>query len=190
MEMMDHIVAHSVQVCRVALFLVDRLRETGLDLDRGMVQAASLLHDITKTRSFQTGEMHTETGGRLLKDRGFFEVGEIIRQHVKLDSYFSAEAPDEAEIVNYSDKRVLHDRIVSMAERMAYILERYGQREDYRRRLSWLWEKSEEMERRIFAKLPFGPERIESMDLGSGIDDDLDEYWAVLEGKVRRRRRQ
>ena len=190
MEMMEHIVAHSVQVCRVALFLVDRLRETGLDLDRGMVEAASLLHDITKTRSFETGEMHTETGGRLLKDRGFFEVGEIIRQHVKLDAYFAGETPDEAEIVNYADKRVLHDRIVSMAERMAYILERYGRREDYRQRLAWLWKKSEEMERRIFAGLPFGPGRIESMDLGSGIDEDFEEHRALLEAKAKLDKRQ
>lgn len=190
MEMLEHIVAHSVQVCRVALYLVDRLRETGLELDREMVRAAALLHDITKTRSFDTGEMHTETGGRLLRDLGFFEVGEIIRQHVKLDAYFAAEAPDEAEIVNYADKRVLHDRIVSMAERMGYILERYCQCAEYRQQLKRLWEQSEEMERRIFSGLPFGPDRIDSIDSKAGVDVDLAEYRAVLERKMRRRKRQ
>ena len=190
MEMLEHIVAHSVQVCRVALFLVDRLQEAGLDLDRNMVRAAALLHDITKTRSFSTGEMHTDTGGRLLAGRGYFEIGEIVRQHVKLDAYFAGETPDEAEIVNYADKRVLHDRIVSMAERMAYILERYCRCEEYRQRLKWLWERSEEMERRIFADLTIGPERIGAIDSEAGFDADLAVYRAVLEAKMQRRSRQ
>ena len=183
LEMLEHIVAHSLQVCRVALYLVDRLAKEGIALDREMVEAAALLHDITKTRSFQTGEMHTETGAELLRERGYSEVGEIVRQHVKLDTYFQAEIPDEAEIVNYSDKRVLHDKIVPMADRMDYILERYGQRADLGDRLQWLWKKSEEVERRIFSGLPFGPEKIDTIGATADVDSDLAAYRAVLENK-------
>ena len=82
MEMMDHIVAHSILVCRVALLLVNRLTSTGETLDRDLVQASALLHDITKTRSFKTGEIHSETGCQLLSERGFPEIGDIVRQHV------------------------------------------------------------------------------------------------------------
>ena len=180
LEMFEHIVAHSVQVCRVALYLVDRLSEQGISLDRAMVEAAALLHDITKTRSFQTGEVHTETGAELLRQRGYFEVGEIVRQHVKLDTYFETDTPDEAEIVNYADKRVLHDRIVSMADRMDYILEKYGQRRELGERLEWLWRKSEEMERRIFAELPIGPEALCEGDPPGDVQTGMAEFQTAL----------
>jgi putative nucleotidyltransferase with HDIG domain len=180
-EMLEHIVAHSLQVCRVALYLVDRLSEQGITLDRKMVEAAALLHDITKTRSFQTGEMHTETGAALLRERGYFEVGEIVRQHVRLDSYFQAEIPDEAEIVNYADKRVLHDKIVPMSDRMDYILEKYGQRADLGNRLEWLWEKSEEVERRIFSSLPFGPEALCENATPGDMETGMAEVRAILD---------
>jgi len=95
-----------------------------------MIRAAALLHDITKTRSFQTLEDHAETGARLVADLGYPEVGRIIGQHVRLESYPPARTPSEAEIVNYADKRVLHDRIVSLDERMGYILKKYGDAPD------------------------------------------------------------
>jgi hypothetical protein len=125
--------------------------------------------------------MHTETGAELLRERGYFEVGEIVRQHVKLDTYFETGTPDEAEIVNYADKRVLHDRIVSMADRMDYILEKYGQREELGRHLEWLWKKSEEMERRIFAELPIGPEALCEDDSPGDMRTGLAEFQTVLD---------
>ncbi|MGD8270781.1 MAG: HD domain-containing protein [Desulfobacterales bacterium] len=157
MRMMEHIVRHSLQVCRVAELLVQQLGENGRTLNRDLVQAAALLHDITKTRSLKTGEKHSESGCDLLVDRGYAEVGDIVRQHVKLDTYFASDTPSEAEIVNYADKRVLHDRIVSLDERMAYILERYGATPEYRARLRWLWDISNLQEKRIFAEMPFPP---------------------------------
>jgi uncharacterized protein len=156
MGMLENIVAHSLQVCRVSLLLTDHL---GLsELNRELIRAAALLHDITKTRSFSTLEDHAETGARLLADLGYPEVAGIVGQHVRLDRYFSvAETPTEAEIVNYADKRVLHDRIVPLSERMGYILEKYGSAPERKRTILILWEKTEELEARLFARLPFSP---------------------------------
>lgn len=159
--MFAHIVDHSRQVCRVATFLTDQLREADIFLNCTLIAAAALLHDITKTRSFDTGEDHTRTGEELLARLGYHEVGKIVGQHVALDTYFSSDVPDEAEIVNYADKRVLHDRIVSMDERMQYILEKYCQKPDNRRRCQRLWDVSREMEKRIFQHLSFLPEELE-----------------------------
>ena len=58
MEMLDHIVVHSMQVCRAATLLTEKLIDQGIDLNFDLIQAAGLLHDITKTRSFQTKENH------------------------------------------------------------------------------------------------------------------------------------
>ena len=158
--MFDHIVDHSRQVCRVATFLADQLRGKEIILNRKLVIAGALLHDITKTRSFDTREDHTRTGEELMIDLGYREVGKIVGQHVTLDTYFLADTPDEAEIVNYADKRVLHDRIVSMDKRMEYILERYCRNPDHRRQLEQLWKVSRKMEKRIFRCLPFLPEEL------------------------------
>jgi putative nucleotidyltransferase with HDIG domain len=160
MEMMEHIVAHSVQVCRVAMLLTDHLGACNLDLNRKLIQASALLHDITKTRSFNTGENHALTGEDHLSGLGYPEVGRIVGQHVRLNSYFASDTPDEAEIVNYADKRVLHDAIVSLEERMDYILQRYGKEPEHRRRLQYIRDKSEEIEERIFRYVPFSPESL------------------------------
>jgi len=158
MGMLENIVAHCRQVCRVSLLLADYLKPDGLN--RELIRAAALLHDITKTRSFQTREDHAETGAQLLADLGYPEVGRIVRQHVRLDRYFPSKIPAAEEIVNYADKRVLHDQIVPLNERMGYILEKYGQEPERKRAILLLWEKTEALEGRLFAGLPFAPEEI------------------------------
>lgn len=155
MGMLDNIVAHCRQVCRVSLLITDHLASNGLN--RELVRAAALLHDITKTRSFATQEDHAETGARMLAELGYPEVGTIVRQHVALERYFASSEPTEAEIVNYADKRVLHDRIVPLSERMAYILERYGRQEERKQSILLLWKMTEALEERLFAGLPFAP---------------------------------
>jgi uncharacterized protein len=156
MGMLENIVAHSLQVCRVSLLLTDRLGLPGLK--RELIRAAALLHDITKTRSFHTDEDHAETGARLLVDLGYPEVARIVGQHVRLDRYtLTSSTPTDAEIVNYSDKRVLHDKIVPLSDRMGYILEKYGRSPERKRNILLLLEKTEKLERRLFAGLPFSP---------------------------------
>ena len=155
MDMMDHIVAHSLKVCQVALTIADCLAKTHVRLNRELIQAGALLHDITKTRSFDTRENHAQSGGRLLDELGYPAVGSIVRQHVKLDAYPQKAIFGEAGIVNYADKRVLHDQVVSLDQRMRYIEERYCRGEDDRRRIGWLWEKTRGLEARIFNALPF-----------------------------------
>lgn len=167
MGMLDNIAAHCRQVCRVSLLLTDHLGLAGLN--RELIRAAALLHDITKTRSFHTDEDHAETGASLLAGLGYPEVARIVGQHVRLDRYLlSPAALTDAEIVNYSDKRVLHDRIVPLSERMGYILEKYGSSPGRKSSILLLWEKSEILERRIFSGLSFSPEDLSGL-LSAGI---------------------
>jgi len=156
--MLENMIAHSLQVQRVSLFIADNLLKSGLN--RELLGAAALLHDITKTRSLQTKEDHARTGELLIAEKGYPEVGRIIGQHVFLESYFLSVNPTEAEVVNYADKRVLHDRVASLAERMDYIMERYGGTSERRELLSRLWRRSVELEKHLFAMLPFAPEEL------------------------------
>ncbi|MBT8331276.1 MAG: HD domain-containing protein [Deltaproteobacteria bacterium] len=160
MLMPEHIVAHSIQVYRVAVCLADHLNSKGNYLDNQLLQAAALLHDITKSRSFETAENHALTGGQQLADLGYPEVGNLVRQHVRLDDYSDLKDISEAVVVNYADKRVLHDRIVSLDERMGYIQERYGTEPQHKQRIQLLWDKTQVLEKQMFKQLPFSPEAL------------------------------
>jgi len=165
MEMLSNIKAHSQRVFQVAGLLTDHLSrsDTPIRINRDLVSAGALLHDITKTRSLKTGEYHGATGDALLCEMGFPQVGAIIRQHVALDDHFVSEFPDEAEIVNYADKRVLNTAIVSLTQRMEYILERYGTTPEYRQRLHRIWKYAVITEKRIFGLIAIKPEQISSI---------------------------
>ncbi|MDD2605717.1 MAG: HD domain-containing protein [Desulfobacteraceae bacterium] len=164
MEMPAHIVAHSTQVSRVALWLCDGINRVTPCLDRDLVRAAGLLHDITKARSLVTGENHAASGEIYLARQGFGRVGRVVAQHVKLDLFDAAGPATEAEIVNYADKRVRHDRIVSLDLRMAYILERYGADDPTRQqRIRGLWEEARRLEAKLFRRLDRGPEAVEEL---------------------------
>jgi len=182
MEMLEHIVVHSITVQRVALTIADAIIACGVSLDRPLIRAAALLHDITKTRSFETREDHARTGGEYLCEQGYPEVGDAVAQHVRLSAYHRNGKPTPAEIVNYADKRVLHDRIVSMKRRMAYIVERYGDLPDLRCKLDWMWEKSIAMEQKLFRNLPFPPERIEEHLPADALASDLAAFRTVRAG--------
>ena len=158
MKMMDHIVVHSMQVCRVATFLAEHLDAARNGLNHDLIRASALLHDITKTRSFKTEENHALTGGQFLAEQGYPEVGELVRQHVRLDEYRDPVALGEAEIINYADKRVLHDKIVGLDKRLEYILEKYGKAPELQERIHWLWGKTLVMEDEIFNDLAVAPQ--------------------------------
>ncbi len=130
--MLPNIIDHSRQVMRVALMITDHLK-SGLSINRELVMASALLHDITKTRSLKTKEPHAQSGGKLLRDLGFARTGEIVEQHVLLSAFDPREKLNEREIVNYADKRVMHDRIVSLAQRVEDLLHRYGAVEETRK---------------------------------------------------------
>ena len=179
MQMLDHIVFHSMQVCRVATLLTENLLEQGIHLNFELIQAAALLHDITKTRSFKTAENHALTGGHFLSDRGYPEVGKLVRQHVRLDEYSKAVTPGEAGIINYADKRVLHDKVVRLSERLDYILERYGKEPEHEQRIRWLWQKTRYLEDKIFSFLPFAPDNLSRLINSEDQSNDFIEYRKV-----------
>ena len=184
MEMTDHIVVHCMQVCRVATVLAENLTPAGISLNCELIHAAALLHDITKTRSFKTRENHAQTGGQYLTELGFPEVGSLVRQHVRLDEYPRNVSLGEAQILNYADKRVLHERIVSLDKRLEYILEKYAKVPGDRRRVYLLWEKTREIEAEIFNALPFSPEDLNDLINAEDRSRDFKEYQRICGVKV------
>lgn len=104
----DHIIRHSEAVSRVAVFLAESLDRSAEQLCIEVVEAAALLHDITKMEGITSRQDHAETGRRLLEGLGFRRIGEIVGQHIKLQANRETSWIREAEIINYADKRVVH----------------------------------------------------------------------------------
>jgi uncharacterized protein len=132
--MQPHIIEHSFQVMKVSLTIVDNL-PSEVPLNRELVLAGALLHDLTKIASLATNENHALSGGALLRELGFASTAEIVEGHIRIQNFQLAGRLEEREIVCYADKRVQHDRIVSIEARMTDIIERYGATEEIRRQI-------------------------------------------------------
>lgn len=168
-EMFDNIRAHSFVVARIAEALVKGLHEAGkspgplANIDE--VIAGALLHDIAKTLCLKTDCLHAETGRDICLELGYPLMAEIVAEHVVLRNYtydlYKQGIFNAKELVFYADKRVLHDQVVSLGERLDYILARYGNGEPVReRRIRENFDQALKLERYLFSYLDFSPEEI------------------------------
>jgi putative nucleotidyltransferase with HDIG domain len=150
-NMLPNIKRHSIKVCELALSIAKELNGTGANLNLDHITAASLLHDLTKTKSLKTGEDHAETASQVLNKLGYKRIAEIVRAHI-IPKEAGKELTEE-EIINYADKRVLHDRVVSLEERFEYLIKRYGENEKNIKRIMDLKEKTKIIENNILKKI-------------------------------------
>jgi putative nucleotidyltransferase with HDIG domain len=163
--MLENIAAHSLEVARVALFISMELNKKGQRIDLGLVEAASLLHDLTKTECLRTKEDHAQTGSQVLKGMGYERVGEVVAQHIWLCNERDPSSISEEEIVNYADKRVMHDRIVSLEERFNDLKERYGRIQRAMDYLERLRKEIYDIENKIFFILQIDPNDLQDLQL-------------------------
>jgi len=161
--MLENIVSHSLKVAKVALFISSELNNKGQGIDLGLVEAASLLHDLTKTECLKTKEDHAQTGSQLLKEMGYERIAEIVAQHIWLGRAGNPSRATEEEIVNYADKRVMHDRIVSLEERFSDLKERYGLNQEAMDYLGRLQKEVYGIENKIFCILQFDPNNLQHL---------------------------
>ena len=159
----DHIIQHSEMVCKVAVFLADELNNQGEHLSIAEIEAAALLHDITKMEGIETRQDHAKTGKELLHKLGFKRIGEIVAEHVKLREGRNLLPISEEELINYSDKRVMHTSVVTLSERFFDLQNRYGFKSLDTKiidRIRMLESETYTLENKIFSKLNFTPEEL------------------------------
>ena len=160
-SMLENIKAHSIMVTKVAYILSSLLLETGKDISIKKIVAASLLHDIGKTKALKTGEDHTKIGVNICLENGFYEIADIIAEHVVLKEFHIKPLYNEKEIVYYSDKRVNDDKVVSLDERLSYILRRYGKGDNrMHEAIKRNFELCRKLEENIFKEISLVPEDI------------------------------
>lgn len=187
----SHVLAHSKKVAEVALFLGEKLIEKGEKVDLDLIEKGSLLHDILRICDFHIWEPHkfpeNLTKGKLEKwnslrekfkgihhadaayqifmEKGHKNLAEIILKHkfvYILDKRFAPKTWEE-KIVYYADKRVMHDKIVSLDER----IKDGKKRNVHSKKALALSEKAEkriyELEKEIFEKIGGEPEIVSNM---------------------------
>jgi putative nucleotidyltransferase with HDIG domain len=164
--MLDNIREHSLMVAQVAETLLAGMETLGdARPPRDLVISGALLHDIAKTQCIKDSCDHSKVGKDICIDLGYPEIGEIVREHVILAS-FSVERYEKGiflakEIVYYADKRVLHDRVVSLDARLDYIIDRYGNNDIARHILIRKnFRRCQELEALLFAHIPYAPEEL------------------------------
>jgi uncharacterized protein len=156
--MLENIKAHSMVVEKVASLLARSLRQAGEDLVLEMVTAGALMHDIAKTQCLGTREDHAKKGKEICLEHQFYEIADIVAEHIVLAEFDSNHAVREKEIVYYADKRVNHDVVVSLDERLEGLLDRYGRnKEPLKETIRNNFNLCRAVENKIFSSLPFRP---------------------------------
>ena len=119
----SNVVEHCKTVCKFAEEIADKLIAKGININKKLVTAAALLHDVKKAK-----ENHVVEGAKLIKSLGFPEVAEVMRKH----SLYKLEEPDrqpktfEEKIVFYADKRCIGNKTVSLKERFGALEKTYN----------------------------------------------------------------
>ena len=159
--MLDNIKAHSAIVEKVAVIIAKGLIEVGSDLSLEKVIAGALLHDIGKTMCLNTNINHAPKGKEICLQNGFDEIAEIVDEHIILYDYEKGGPVREKEIIYYSDKRVNHDSVVNLDERLEYLIGRYAYKnEEIANAIQTNMEMCREVEKKLFSSLRFNPEEL------------------------------
>jgi hypothetical protein len=168
---------HSCSVAEVAAWLALRASQNGVALDRPLVDAAALLHDLDKLPApgrAAGGLRHGAGSAAWLAERGHAELGPAIEGHpvtLLADGEWFAEwlrtAGPEALIVAYADKRA-GQRLESMADRFGSWERRYPPEERAgRARGGWdsatieaTWRRAEQIELRVCELAGVAPDEV------------------------------
>lgn len=132
-------VAHSRAVAEVAAFLAARIEANGVPVDRAVVEAAALLHDVDKVLPADDPARrlsHGHGSAAWLAERGHEELARAVANHpVKRladgpeHRRWAAFASREDRVVAYADKRAMQ-RLVPMDTRFATWRRRHRDRWD------------------------------------------------------------
>ena len=147
-----NVLCHVKKVNEVAMKIGLKLKEEGENVNISLLDAASLLHDIGKRLSDITDMNHIEAGVKILKDEGMPEIAEVISKHATTSLLDPDTEPKtwEEKIVYYADMRVVEDELVSLDERINYLVTRYPQ---LKKVIPKVLPKIKNIEKEIFKKM-------------------------------------
>ncbi|MFX1486266.1 MAG: HD domain-containing protein [Promethearchaeota archaeon] len=131
------IIKHSIAVCEKSLKMARMIESNGHRVNLSILEAGALLHDIGRIRT--NGILHGVAGGQILRELGICEeVARIVETHV-LGGISRREGKNlgfplgdfrpktvEEKICCYADKLTKGSVYVTLEERFAYWIQKYG----------------------------------------------------------------
>ena len=155
----QNIIEHCLMVNKIAVFLAEKLKQKGIDINIDLLDRASLLHDLDKIPTKNQIIEHGELSKKIMTEKGYPELGKLIKVHTCENIKEGLVNTWEEKLLNYADIRVLNDKIVSAHKRFEDGRKRYPHFAKPEHRIT---EKlAFEIEKEIFSHLDFKPEELE-----------------------------
>src|SRR3989338_9030746 len=110
----SNVIEHCKVVAKVAEGIAEKLIKKGRKVNKELVIAGALLHDIERHK-----DNHVARGAELVKKFGYPEVAKVVSKHTLYEVEIEENQPKtfEEKIVFYADKRVKNDKVVSLKGR-------------------------------------------------------------------------
>ncbi len=153
--MLENIRAHSSAVADFATALARRAVELGYPVSVPTVRAGALLHDIAKTYTILHGGRPSQLGaGWAVGVNGNTALAQGILFHVYWPWEIMPDGiPALPFLILYADKRIQHERCVSLKQRYEDLLERYGKTAHSRAGIQLSYEQGMELEQALSVAL-------------------------------------
>ena len=163
--MPPNILVHSLMVAEAARRLAAALIRAGRRLDLPLTEAGGLLHDIAKAECLERRCDHATRGQKILLSLGYPHLAEVVAGHIDPRPALNRGGLVSPMVaINYTDKRVLHDRVVSLEERINDLMTRYGTTPQRSARMDEMAQESRRMEIGLFKLIDLEPADLEAIN--------------------------
>lgn len=185
----QHIRRHMVMVCAAATVIADEIAQKGREVDLHSLQFAALVHDalkISNVDSFEEIFFHQQITAedlqvwsdlkvqygsipdslamyRLLAAQGEEKTALMVKKHDFASLTNSALQPFnlEEKLLYYADKRVKHDQVVNLRERLRDGRDRYTRTQQQLEKDLLIEKKIYQLEKELFKNLAISPEDLQ-----------------------------
>lgn len=106
----ENVLKHEMRVTETALAMASLLEKKGIKLDKDLLRAAALLHDLCRTE-----KQHGLAAANLLRKQGFFSVAWLVSTH--MDHPYDG-ILDEGALLYLADKLTCNDELCSVEKRL------------------------------------------------------------------------
>lgn len=113
----QNVLKHELRVTKTALDMATLMGQRGIRVDKELLRAASLLHDLCRTE-----KKHGQAGANLLREQGFFSVARLVATH--MDHPYDGSL-DEGALLYLADKLTCNDRLCSVEERLEGMMAKF-----------------------------------------------------------------
>lgn len=114
----QNVLKHELRVTETALEMATLMEQRGIRVDKELLRAASLLHDLCRTE-----KKHGQAGANLLREQGFFSVARLVATH--MDHPYDGSL-DEGALLYLADKLTCNDRLCSVEDRLEGMMAKFN----------------------------------------------------------------